>query len=155
MFKRVLKVLGALTVAVLIFSSPVTIVHAAHNSAYYISAETDYNADDPIYIIGHKEPDTDTVCSSIAYASLLQALNYDAKAVLSGTVPVVGGILSDATESVLAGAGLLRDLPRLTDCLNALRRIVDFFIVRETELAERILCFYHASLGSRFQIIFC
>ena len=68
----------------LIFSSPVTIVHAAHNSAYYISAETDYNADEPIYIIGHKEPDTDTVCSSIAYASLLQTLNYNAKAVLPG-----------------------------------------------------------------------
>ena len=84
MFKRVLKVLGALTVAVLIFSSPVTIVHAAHNSAYYISAETDYNADEPIYIIGHKEPDTDTVCSSIAYASLLHTLNYNAKAVLPG-----------------------------------------------------------------------
>ena len=34
--------------------------------------------------MGHKEPDTDTVCSAIAYASLLQALNYDAKAVLPG-----------------------------------------------------------------------
>ena len=31
-----------------------------------------------------------------------------AKAVLSGTVPVVGGILSDAAETLLAGAGVLR-----------------------------------------------
>ena len=31
-----------------------------------------------------------------------------AKAVLSGTVPVVGGILSDAAETLLAGAGTLR-----------------------------------------------
>ena len=31
-----------------------------------------------------------------------------AKAVLSGTVPVVGGILSDAAETLLSGAGVLR-----------------------------------------------
>ena len=32
-----------------------------------------------------------------------------AKAAISGTVPVVGGILSDAAETVLAGAGLLKN----------------------------------------------
>ena len=38
-----------------------------------------------------------------------QAAVRAAKAVLSGTVPVVGGILSDAAETLLAGAGVLRD----------------------------------------------
>ena len=64
--------------------SPLSSAQAANNTFYYISAETDYNENEPIYVVGHKEPDTDTVCSSIAYASLLQALNYDAKAVLPG-----------------------------------------------------------------------
>ena len=64
--------------------SPLPSAQAANNSFYYISAETDYNENEPIYVVGHKEPDTDTVCSSIAYASLLQALKYDAKAVLPG-----------------------------------------------------------------------
>ena len=33
----------------------------------------------PIYVIGHKSPDSDTVCSAIAYARLLTALGYPAE----------------------------------------------------------------------------
>ena len=36
----------------------------------------------PIYVTGHKSPDSDTVCSSIAFAALLQQLGYDAQAVV-------------------------------------------------------------------------
>lgn len=39
-----------------------------------------------IYVTGHKSPDSDTVGSSIGYASLLRALGYDAAAVLLGPV---------------------------------------------------------------------
>ena len=35
-----------------------------------------------IYVTGHKSPDSDTVGSSIAYASLLRALGYDARPVV-------------------------------------------------------------------------
>lgn len=84
MLKPIFKYLWMLTVAGLMLCAPPPTVQAAHNAYYYISAETDYNANETIYVIGHKEPDADTVCSSIAYASLLQALNYDAKAVLPG-----------------------------------------------------------------------
>jgi stage III sporulation protein AE len=45
------------------------------------------------------------VLSSSADAVTLKA----AKATLSGALPVVGGIASDATETVLAGAGLLKN----------------------------------------------
>ena len=39
----------------------------------------------PIYVTGHKTPDTDTVASAIAYAALLKGLGYDARpAVLGG-----------------------------------------------------------------------
>ena len=84
MLKTILKALCIFTLAGLMLWSPLSSAQAANNSFYYISAETDYNENEPIYVVGHKEPDTDTVCSSIAYASLLQALNYDAKAVLPG-----------------------------------------------------------------------
>ena len=42
--------------------------------------------DGPIYVMGHKSPDTDTVCSAIAYANLLRELGYDAQAVVQGSV---------------------------------------------------------------------
>lgn len=41
--------------------------------------------DGPIYVIGHKSPDSDTICSAIAYARLLQLLGYDARAAANGT----------------------------------------------------------------------
>ena len=37
-------------------------------------------AEGRIYVFGHKSPDSDTVCSSIAYAELLKKLGYDAQA---------------------------------------------------------------------------
>ena len=40
--------------------------------------------DGPIYVIGHKSPDSDTICSAIAYARLLQLLGYDAQAAANG-----------------------------------------------------------------------
>lgn len=42
--------------------------------------------DGPIYVIGHKSPDSDTVCSAIAYASLLNKLGIDAKAAVTGDI---------------------------------------------------------------------
>ena len=84
MLKTISKALCVLTLAGLMLWSPLPSAQAANTSFYYISAETDHNANEPNYVVGHKEPDTDTVCSAIAYASLLQDLNYDAKAVLPG-----------------------------------------------------------------------
>ncbi|WP_028545659.1 manganese-dependent inorganic pyrophosphatase [Paenibacillus taiwanensis] len=39
-----------------------------------------------VLIFGHKNPDTDTICSAIAYADLKQQLGYDAEPVRLGTV---------------------------------------------------------------------
>jgi manganese-dependent inorganic pyrophosphatase len=52
-----------------------------------------------IYVTGHRSPDSDTVGSSIAYASLLQALGYDA-------VPIVLGKINRETAFILDAAGL-------------------------------------------------
>lgn len=40
--------------------------------------------DGPIYVIGHKSPDSDTICSAIAYARLLKLLGFDAQAAANG-----------------------------------------------------------------------
>ena len=50
-----------------------------------------------------------TVSGALAGAADAQAVKL-AKSAVSAAVPVVGGILSDAAESVLAGAGLLRSM---------------------------------------------
>lgn len=42
--------------------------------------------DGTIYITGHKSPDSDTVCSSIATAYLLRELGYDAQAAIIGNI---------------------------------------------------------------------
>ena len=56
-------------------------------------------ADGPIYITGHKSPDSDTVCSSIAYANLLSQLGYDAR-------PVVLGDVNKETQYILKECGI-------------------------------------------------
>lgn len=55
--------------------------------------------DGPVYVAGHKNPDTDTVGSSIAYAALLQALGFDAR-------PVVLGNINNETKYVLETGSL-------------------------------------------------
>lgn len=42
--------------------------------------------DGPVYVIGHKSPDSDTVCSAIAYARLLTMLGYPAEAAVTAPV---------------------------------------------------------------------
>ena len=59
-----------------------------------------------IYVTGHKSPDSDTVCCSIAYANLLRELGYDA-------VPVVLGELNLETQYILQTAGV--DAPALLE----------------------------------------
>lgn len=59
-----------------------------------------------IYVTGHKSPDSDTVGSSIAYASLLRALGYDAR-------PVVLGDINNETRYILETGGL--ETPMLLD----------------------------------------
>lgn len=40
----------------------------------------------PVWVIGHRSPDSDTVCSAIAYARLLTMLGYPAKAAITAPV---------------------------------------------------------------------
>ena len=42
--------------------------------------------DGPVYVIGHRSPDSDTVCSAVAYARLLTLLGYPAQAAITAPV---------------------------------------------------------------------
>ena len=54
MLKTISKALCILTLSGLMLWSPLPSAQAANNSFYYISAETDYNAQEPISVVGHK-----------------------------------------------------------------------------------------------------
>ena len=51
-----------------------------------------------IYVTGHKSPDSDTVGSSIAYASLLRSLGYDAIPVLLGKINHESAFIIETAE---------------------------------------------------------
>jgi len=71
----------------------------------------------PIYVIGHRNPDTDSICSAIGYAHLKQAMGENA-------VPARSGKVNAETEFVLKALGfdkpsLISDLyPRVKDIMN-------------------------------------
>ena len=39
-----------------------------------------------IYVVGHKNPDTDSICAAISYAALKQAMGEDATAIRCGEI---------------------------------------------------------------------
>ena len=63
------------------------------------SIERMITEESPIYVIGHKSPDSDTICSAIAYARLLELLGYDA-------VPAANGAPNNETKYILSRAGV-------------------------------------------------
>ena len=54
---------------------------------------------EPVYVVGHQNPDTDSVVSAIAYAALKNALGF------RNYIPAVLGELSDQTKTVLSRFG--------------------------------------------------
>jgi manganese-dependent inorganic pyrophosphatase len=61
----------------------------------------------PFYVIGHKNPDTDAICSAIGYAALLRVTGEEPDA-----VPARCGEISQRTKWVLERAGL--EIPALS-----------------------------------------
>ena len=64
---------------------------------------------------GHKSPDSDTVCSAILYASLLNQLGYEAK-------PAVLGPVNQETEYILQRAGV--ETPELLEDVSGLNIVL-------------------------------
>lgn len=77
----------------------------------------------PIYVIGHKNPDSDTVLTAMAYARLLTKLGYEAEARITGPV-------NRETEYILQQAGV--DIPpELEDASGC-----NIFLVDHSEYAQ-------------------
>lgn len=73
-----------------------------------------------IYVVGHKNPDTDSICSAIAYAALKNQIS-------EGTYePKRAGILNEETQFVLEHFGI--DAPQLLS--NVKLRVVDVDVNR-------------------------
>ena len=62
--------------------------------------------DEPVYAIGHKSPDADTVCSAIAYANLKRALGLNCE-------PRVSGKINNQTKYILEYFGV--EVPEILD----------------------------------------
>ena len=86
----------------------------------------------PIYVIGHRNPDTDTICSAIAYAALKRARGEDAVAARTGPV---NAETKYALEYFGAEAPmLLSDLyPRVKDIM-----LTNDTVVRETDTLHHL-----------------
>ena len=76
-----------------------------------------------VYVIGHQSPDSDTVCSAIAYARLLTMLGVNAEAAVTDK-------LNNETAYILREAGV-KAPPVLEDASGK-----DIFLVDHSELAQ-------------------
>ena len=79
--------------------------------------------DGSVYVIGHHSPDSDTVCSAIAYARLLRKLGYDAQ-------PAVTEPVNRETAYILKEAGVQAP-PVLEDAAGK-----SIFLVDHSEYAQ-------------------
>ena len=81
--------------------------------------------DGPVYVIGHRSPDSDTVCSAIAYARMLTMLGYPAEAAV--TEPV-----NRETEYILKTAGVEAP-PLMVDAAGK-----SIFLIDHSEYAQAL-----------------
>lgn len=81
--------------------------------------------DGPIYVIGHKNPDADTVCSAIAYANLLRQLGFDAQ-------PAITQEPNRETAYILERAGV--ETPQIIDSAAG----KNVFLVDHSEYAQAV-----------------
>ncbi|MBQ9424873.1 MAG: DHH family phosphoesterase [Erysipelotrichaceae bacterium] len=89
------------------------------------SVENMVTQDGIIYVIGHKSPDSDTVCSAIAYARLLNLLGHEAK-------PVITAQPNNETAFVLKEAGV--DIPEILYDASG----ENIFLVDHSEYAQAV-----------------
>ena len=104
-------IVAAVIAAVCLFMSGMLIGKAIGNDAltawreslYALNrssvARLDVAKGEKVYVVGHKSPDSDTVCSAIAFADFLKKLGYEAEAAVNGTV-------NKESEYILQSAGV-------------------------------------------------
>jgi manganese-dependent inorganic pyrophosphatase len=100
----------------------------------------------PFYVIGHKNPDTDAICSAIGYAALLRAVGEERDAVAARC-----GEISQRTKWVLERAGL--EPPTLiTDVRTNAGMISHREVIKVTE-SDTFLTAYRRMLAAEIRCV--
>ena len=100
----------------------------------------------PFYVIGHKNPDTDAICSAIGYAALLRAVGEEPKAVAARC-----GEISQRTKWVLEHAGI--ETPELiTDVRTNAGMICHREVIKVT-VSDTFLTAYQRMLDARIRCV--
>ena len=100
----------------------------------------------PFYVIGHKNPDTDAICSAIGYAALLCAVGEEPNAIAARC-----GEISQRTKWVLERAGLEAPL-MLTDVRVSAGMICHRKIIK-VSVADTFLTAYRRMLAAEIRCV--
>ncbi|MGL5017465.1 MAG: DRTGG domain-containing protein, partial [Luteolibacter sp.] len=100
----------------------------------------------PFYVIGHKNPDTDAICSAIGYAALLRAVGEEAHATAARC-----GEISQRTKWVLQRAGL--DAPVLLTDVRMNAGMICHRKVIKVSMADTFLTAYRRMLAAEIRCV--
>jgi manganese-dependent inorganic pyrophosphatase len=100
----------------------------------------------PFYVIGHKNPDTDAICSAIGYAALLQAVGEQPDAIAARC-----GEISQRTKWVLERAGL--DVPLLITDVRTNAGMISHREVVKVTASDTFLTAYRRMLGAQIRCV--
>jgi len=78
-----------LLISTLVFAGTIFSSGCSNNSSsleYPLQYVRSFDKESTLYVIGHKSPDSDTVCSSIAYAKFLNGFGFKAEAVIPSKI---------------------------------------------------------------------
>lgn len=113
--KKVLYMLGFAATVILALSSCSDNESVEAGNFKCVFDALDWGEGTTTYVIGHKSPDTDAVCSAITYAYLMKALGYQCEA-------RVAGKLNNETKMVLERFGI--EVPKVLDNAEGERMIM-------------------------------
>ena len=100
----------------------------------------------PFYVIGHKNPDTDAICSAIGYAALLQAVGEQPDAIAARC-----GEISQRTKWVLERAGL--DAPLLITDVRTNAGMISHREVIKVTASDTFLTAYRRMLAAQIRCV--
>ena len=100
----------------------------------------------PFYVIGHKNPDTDAICSAIGYAALLQAVGEPPDAIAARC-----GEISQRTKWVLERAGL--DAPLLITDVRTNAGMISHREVIKVTASDTFLTAYRRMLAAQIRCV--
>jgi manganese-dependent inorganic pyrophosphatase len=98
------------------------------------------------YVIGHKNPDTDAICSAIGYAALLRAVGEEPEAIAARC-----GEISQRTKWVLERAGL--EVPVLVTDVRTNAGMISHREVVKVRASDTFLTAYHRMLAAEIRCV--